>query len=247
MILERLPWAGIRLEAGISSLLIDPLQYDHESLFGQAREPFYPLREFGPADAVLVTHLHSDHFDYRGIAEHFGADIPVYVPQEALDKARAVSGLTNLHGVKRHQRVTIGSFTVTATWAVDGIGDEQTAWVVEADGKRVIHSGDTLWHGYWWKIAHTFGAFDVACLPINAPVIAEAGSIASDQPIALSPEQAVMAAILLGARQLVPIHYGAFHNPPAYVQTADPLPRLEHSAKGRLALRILASKEKMTI
>ncbi len=36
---------------------------------------------------------------------------------------------------------------------------------------RVIHTGDTLLHGYWWKIAHEYGPFDHAFLPINGALV----------------------------------------------------------------------------
>lgn len=60
---------------------------------------------------------------------------------------------------------TLGPFTVTATFASDGLGSPQVGWVIEAAGQRVFHGGDTLWHGHWWQIAETHGPIDLACLP----------------------------------------------------------------------------------
>ncbi|MEV8425690.1 MBL fold metallo-hydrolase [Streptomyces niveus] len=42
----------------------------------------------------------------------------------------------------------IGPFRITAVPAVDGLGNPQLNWVVEADGQRVFHGGDTMFHGY---------------------------------------------------------------------------------------------------
>lgn len=38
----------------------------------------------------------------------------------------------------------------------------------------------------------------------------------------MDPEQAAVAAKLLGARTVVPIHYGPLHEAPNYVQSEDP-------------------------
>jgi len=38
---------------------------------------------------------------------------------------------------------------------------------VSAYGKRILHAGDTLWHGYWWRTAEEHWPVDIALLPIN--------------------------------------------------------------------------------
>jgi L-ascorbate metabolism protein UlaG (beta-lactamase superfamily) len=233
MIIHRLPWAGIMVEADGHKLLIDPLYYYNEAFFGKAHEPFVPLGSLGTVDAVLVTHAHSDHFDHRAIATFWGKDVPVYVPLEALHTAKEQSQLPRLIGAALHQTFTVGPFAITATHSVDGLGDPQVAWVVQGNGKTMIHCGDTLWHGYWWQIAKAFGPFDAACLPINGAVIADPDLTPSDQPICLTPEQAVSAAGVLGAKRLIPIHFGVFHAPPQYMETPDALGRLEARARLR--------------
>ncbi len=63
------------------------------------------------------------------------------------------------------QTTTTGPFTTAAVPAVDGIGDPQVSWAVEAGGKRVIHLGDSVFHGYWWRAAHRYGPFDAVLPP----------------------------------------------------------------------------------
>ena len=41
----------------------------------------------------------------------------------------------------------------------------------------------------------------------------------------MSPEEAAQAAHMLGTRAVTPIHYGALHRPPGYVETNDPVGR----------------------
>lgn len=55
----------------------------------------------------------------------------------------------------------------------------------------------------------------------------------SNEPICLTPEQAVSAAQILGAKMLIPIHYGAFHNPPFYNESPDVIQRLKPAAASK--------------
>ncbi len=246
MRIQKLPWTGLRVEADNSRIAIDPL-FTLEPGWGLPREPVYPLTDFGPVDAVLVTHLHTDHFDPKAIARFYGEAIPVYVPEGVVNQAKQ-SGLTAIGGTTVGKPFTIGSFTITPTYSVDGIGDVQNAYVVEAGGKRILHSGDTLWHGYWWKMRQTFGAFDAVFLPVNAAVIEFPGlTPPSGQPVVMSPEQAASAAVVLEAKQLVPIHYGTFDNPPWYAQTADVVLRLEASTRNKVKLTVMQAKQELLL
>lgn len=244
MIIQKLPWAGIRIQHENTSIAIDPL-FNLPEKFGAPPEPFYPLDEFGPVDAVLITHHHGDHFDPEAIAASYGKDIPVYLPKESVELARE-SGLQSVQGVSVGESFGIGALKATATYSVDGMGDPQIAWIVEGGGKKIIHCGDTLWHGYWWKIASAYGPFDAACLPVNGAVLEWPGVQPSGQPISLSPEQAVSAAVLLGAGTLVPIHYG-IHHPPVYNQTPNLMDRLQGAANDIIKLTILETKGRMAL
>ncbi|MNY09522.1 Beta-lactamase superfamily domain protein [compost metagenome] len=121
------------------------------------------------------------------------------------------------------------------------------SWIVDGGGKKLLHGGDTLWHGYWWQIAREHGPIHVACLPVNAAVVEFPGLTPSGQPITMSPEQAVSAAIVLGADVLLPIHYRAIHYPPLYSETPNILERLQEAAKDRVKLAALQSEETITL
>lgn len=232
MIVTRLNWAGLRISDGISSVVIDPFYHVNQNFFGEAQVKFVSLKEYGDVDSVFITHTHSDHFDPKEIVKTYGVDIPVFVPIESLCDAKKTE-LKNVSGVQLGQRTSIGAIEVTASFSVDGLGDPQYSWVIQSGDKRIIHCGDTLWHGYWWKIAQEYGPFDMAFLPINGAIINDSDLISSGQPICMNPEQAVSAAAVLEARELVPIHFGAFHNPPIYNQTPRYLDRLVEAAKAR--------------
>jgi L-ascorbate metabolism protein UlaG (beta-lactamase superfamily) len=245
MIIQKLPWAGIRVQVGGTSVAIDPL-FHFPAKFGQSHEPLVPLNEFGKVDAVLITHHHGDHFDPEAIAHYYGKAIPVYMFNESL-KFAGESQLTNLQGVSLGQTLQIGALTATASYSVDGVGDPQISWIVQGEEKKMIHCGDTLWHGYWWKITREYGPFDVVCLPVNAAVVEFPGQIPSGQPITLSPEQAISAATVLEAKVLVPIHHRAIHSPPLYRETPNIQERLLTAAPEQLTITLLKTHESITI
>lgn len=63
------------------------------------------------------------------------------------------------------RRFEVGPFTVTALPAADGTGEPQLSWAIEADGARVLHCGDTLFHGWWWRMARFAGPFNAVFAP----------------------------------------------------------------------------------
>ena len=247
MRIRRLGWAGIEVEQDGATLLIDyvldtsglPLRDDRQS-FPRASER---------AAAGLLTHLHPDHADPVALAAALRDGAPVFRPEpasgpgpglELTTQAEAAFGTVALDTrvVDVWTTHAVGPFTLHAVPAVDGFGDTQVSWIVEGDGKRIIHCGDTLLHSYWWRIDRRFGPIDHAFLPINgATVDFPFLQPPRDQAAVMLPEEAARAARMLGARAVTPIHYGALHRPPAYVETADPLGRL-HVAGQALGLTI---------
>ena len=125
----------------------------------------------------------------------------------------------------------------------DGWGDPQVAWIINAGGKRLVHCGDTIWTGAFFRIGQMYGPFDAAFLPING-VTQQTGTYAVvDEPKTMTPEQAVDAAIALRARRVVPIHYGATSSP-AYQETPDAVARVKSAgAAAALDVRIMAPGE----
>ena len=201
---EKLAWAGVRLRLGKDTLYLDPL-LDPDAWGPALRDELVPMAPGDGLRYLLITHRHPDHFDKMAARQALGDTGTVVCTQDAT-AAVAAAGFKVRQAVLYEPNV-LGEFTATAVPAVDGYGDPQVSWVVSGGGRRIIHCGDTLWHGSWWQIGRQFGPFDAAFLPING---ARFGwrKPASDVPAVLTPEQAVAAAVVLGARVTVPIHYG---------------------------------------
>ena len=225
--IQRLAWAGIRLQLPKATLFIDPL-VDPKRWGPALADRLVPVGDAVGDAYVLITHTHADHFDASAVREALGnggvlahpaGTNPLPIPQGA----RAWPS-------KPWEPQLLGDFTATPVPASDGNGDTQASWVVSAGGRRIFHGGDTLWHGHWWRVARQFGPYDAAFLPVNG---ARFGwrKPAGDQPSVLTPEQAVAAATILGARRLVPIHYGVA-GLDEYVEVEDPIERLRRAARG---------------
>ena len=243
-----LGWAGLELEQDGRTLVIDPLADPGGTFAGfgdRAREvqlpQVAPARE-GAAAAGLVTHLHRDHTDAGALAAALEPGAAVHHPPAAeeanlaLAQAEHELGAAELprRAVGTWESVTVGPFTCTALPAVDGLGDPQVSWLVEAGGTRVLHLGDTIFHGAWWQMARRAGPFDVVLAPINGAVVDfPHQQPPSPLPAAMKPEQAALAAELLGASTVVPMHYGGYALEPHYRPIADARERFERAVRGR--------------
>jgi L-ascorbate metabolism protein UlaG (beta-lactamase superfamily) len=259
-----LGWAGVEIEAEDAAVAIDPLA-DPGATFAALGDDvlarvelpaIVPPESSGTAAAGLVSHLHRDHADAGALAAALAPDAAVHEPAwpggedfENLALAQANAEL-DATGVERRrfaqwQAAGLGPFTIAALPAVDGLGDPQVSWLVEAEGHRILHLGDTIFHGYWWRMAKRHGPFDVVFAPINGTVV-NFPHLQPPSPLAaaMEPEQAALAGELLGARTVVPIHYGGFGIDPWYRPVSDPLARFQAAAADRAyATRVLEAGE----
>src|SRR3954451_11017021 len=247
-----LGWAGVEIEADGAAVVIDPLA-DPGATFAAlgdgAKEvelpAVVPAEADGTAVAGLVTHLPRDHTDAGALAAALADDAAVHTPAwpggsdfENLALAQASAELEQ-EGLNRKahevwESFELGPFTCTALPAVDGLGDPQVSWLVEADGTKVLHLGDTIFHGYWWQMARRAGPFDIVFAPINGAVVDfPPQQPPSPLPAAMEPEQAALAGELLGATTVVPMHYGGFAVEPHYRPIEDALERFERAAQRR--------------
>lgn len=202
--IQRLSWAGVRIEGASSSLFVDP--WVSTAIWdGAWSGPVVPLEASSPRRAVLLTHLHNDHFDAAAVKQILG-DTGIVIAVDSMVATVASRGF-RVRSIPLYQPEPWGDFIVIAVPASDGFGDEQVSWIVVGNGRRLFHGGDTEWHGRFERLGPAYGPFDVAFLPANGAIVGE-GAAATGEPRTLTPRQAAVAARLLGARSLVPIHYG---------------------------------------
>lgn len=221
--IQRLAWAGIKLALPAATLGVDLLA--DPSVWGKALpDPLPDLGDFKGDRYALITHRHSDHFDAKAVARALGDQGLLLYPASV--GAIVAPGVSRLRSAPLWEpQILGGDFVATAVPAVDGYGDPQASWVISGGGRRILHAGDTLWHGAWWQIGRQFGPFDAVFLPINGARFAWRQPAAEVSSV-MTPDQAVAAARILDAKILVPIHYGV-REVDGYEEMADALRRTQ--------------------
>ncbi|MGH2510669.1 MAG: MBL fold metallo-hydrolase, partial [Ktedonobacteraceae bacterium] len=220
---------------------IDALATTVEFLPGVTpHEPIYPIAPKS-AQWACISHLHPDHFVPDTLRAALAEDGQVICHQRVAERV-ARAGF-RVSGLELETPLTLHGITVRPVLAVDGFGDDQVSWIVEGDGKRIIHCGDTLWHGNWWRIRRRYGPFDRAFLPINGVIMQFPGLLpTSGIPASMTPEQAAEAGNILKADAVCPIHYGMFNTAPAYAEYPDVQRTFKEAAQQRgLAIEWLKS------
>ena len=192
---------------------------------GRARVLFDPLlrsraRRAGKVDAVLVTHSHVDHLN-RWSLKAVDRDTHLVVPRGARDIVTDL-GFAKVTEVQPGDQLEIQGLEVTAVptrhdhgrWR-KGDGPIALGYVVSADGATVHHAGDVDFsdHAVFDEIGKHH-AIDAALLPIGGmmPVwYYRMKRAALDRGVHIDPDCALDIYERLGARALVPIHWGTVH------------------------------------
>jgi L-ascorbate metabolism protein UlaG (beta-lactamase superfamily) len=185
--------AAFELTDGDTTVLIDPF------LTGNPKAAV-TADEVG-ADAILLTHGHIDHFgDTVAIAKRTGADVVAIV-----EIARELSGegLEKVHDPNLGGTVELGwgSVKLVPAWHTSttpkGTASNPAGLLVKIGGKLIYHLGDTALFSDLELISKRAGEIDVALMCVG-------GHYTMDR------FDAVEAAKLIGAREVIPCHYDTF-------------------------------------
>ena len=157
------------------------------------------------ADLVVVTHGHGDHVgDAGAIARRFGCPLVAQVELRAWIAGHGGPAMETTQAPNKGGTVELAGVRVTLTdanhssSAADGsdLGEPCGVVLRLTDGPVVYVAGDTNVFGDMALIRRLY-APDVAVLPIG-------------DHFTMGPEEAAVAAELVGARRVVPCHYGTF-------------------------------------
>lgn len=229
--------ASFLLQVDGQNLLIDPNWAKWLKVIKRVRNPGLHLHDLPSIDLVLVTHAHFDHLDRRTL-RIVAADQPIVVPFEVGNLVHDL-GFRSVHELHYWEQYGHGHMKITLTpcqhWGARMLHDSHRGFggfVIESDGPSVFHCGDTAYFGGFREIGARH-SIDVALLPIGAY------DTPSAREVHMNPEQAVQAFLDLGARWLVPMHYGSFRL--SYEPLHEPLERLRacaraHGIEDRLAI-----------
>jgi L-ascorbate metabolism protein UlaG (beta-lactamase superfamily) len=184
-------------------------------------------------DLVLISHLHLDHLDRRSLTR-VGLGVPVVVGTGGAGLIRRW-GHQQVIELGVGERWRIGGLTVEATPAVHSgdrppRGPRGTAvgYLLETPRARLYFAGDTDLFPEMADLGRP--GIDTALLPI-------AGWGPRLGPGHMNPTRAVDAAGLLGARQVLPIHWGTLWPAGMHLVTGNRLTRPAEAFAAELAER----------
>ena len=206
----RLTWIGhstVLLEVGGRRFLTDPFLRDRLGPL-RRRGPSVDIDAIGNVDAVLLSHAHPDHFDRWSIRRLEGD--PLMIVPMGLGKTVERMGFA-AHELAEGERTDVGGIGITAVPAHHGRWPRHRSaitlgYLVQASppstpSPSVYFAGDTSAFAGLQSLA---GRVDVALLPIGSWGPHSA-------PWHLGPRGAARLADTIGARVVVPIHWGTLY------------------------------------
>lgn len=211
----RVSWIGhssFLVSLGGEHVLIDPVFSRRVGwLYPRHGAPGLSVEQLPPLAAVLVSHNHYDHLDAPSLAA-LRQPLPAIVPLGLAGWFRR-RGFREVCELGWWQATEVGSLSVTLVparhWSHRVPGDvNRSLWggfVIEGAGAALYHAGDTADFLGLAEIGRRFPNLTAALLPIGG--YEPAWFMGSNH---LSPEEAGRAFLALGARHLVPMHWGAF-------------------------------------
>ncbi len=212
--------ATLLVEAGGARFLTDP---NYENTLGRflprVSAPGITIEALPALDALLLTHAHADHLSFETL-DRLPRTIPLYAPLEVAKWLRR-RGYEHAVPIVPGEEVTIGTVKLAAAaathegsrYAIDRWRGDANMYLLDAGAETCFFAGDTALtpdshHLVEQRVTETGRRLDVALLPIgHAPWWKPGfrrGHLTSDDALSLFER--------LGARFLIPYHWGTFHH-----------------------------------
>jgi len=207
-------WVGhstFLIQAGGLNIVTDPVWAKRLSMFRRLSEPGIPMEDMPQVDVVLLSHGHYDHLDLGSLRALPGE--PEYMVPAGLGSWFKKKGFARTAEFTWWGSREFGglrfTFVPAQHWTRRTPFDTNTShwggWMIEGNTiPNVYFAGDS---GYFRGFSEIGTRFEIDCalMPIGAY---EPEWFMGPQHV--TPEEAVQAFLDTGARQMIPMHYGAY-------------------------------------
>lgn len=218
--------ATVLIQMAGCNLLTDPIWSERASPVTWAgprrrRSPGIAFEQLPPVEGILISHSHYDHLDtatLRRLSEREASvgrerGGPAVFCPSGLGRLLSRLGFREIYELDWGQHVDWRNLTLhcvpaqhfSARTPFDRNRTLWCGWVAECPSGDIYFAGDTGFGGHFAAIARRFPRLRLALLPI--------GAYSPEWfmgPIHMTPEQALEAHAILGARTAVAIHWGTF-------------------------------------
>lgn len=215
-------WIGhstFLIKTGGLMILTDPVFSERASL----SQTMGPKRYFPPAleidelphvDVIVISHNHYDHLDTNSLKELAGRfpKARVLVPR-GNEKYAWRAGFAHVRGHMPGEGVTFAGLKLLALPAyhqtsrkgIDAHTTPALGWSIRGGAASIFFAGDTAYGPVFRQIRRTYGAHEVALVPIGDYEPPD-----EVKHVHATPEQAARIASDLGASVAVGMHWGTF-------------------------------------
>jgi len=211
------------------NILTDPIWAKRSGPWGKigpkrVRAPGVRIEDLPRIDAILITHDHYDHLDYKTLhtlSQKHQPQVFVGLGVKTLLKAKRFRHVVEMDW---WQTYWVPSSPIQITFVparhYSGrtmVGNNRTLWggfVIQGTGGNIYYAGDTGYDELFYKIKEKFGKFRLTLLPIGSY---EKRWYMKTQH--MNPQDAVKVHSLLESKQSIAYHYATFAEHPE--QTID--------------------------
>jgi len=223
------------IQIGGRKVLIDPVFAERLIALRRLRRPGVKIKDLPAIDMVLLSHAHMDHLNrpsLRRIVAHnlkVSGRAPIAVVPWGVEDLVNDLGFARVVTLEWWQTKSIGGLELTMTpckhWGARLFKDTHRGfggYVIRGGGHSLYHSGDTAYFDGFTHIGKRLKP-EVALLPIGAY------RPDSYRGVHTCPEEALQGFLDLGARRMIPMHYGTFRLSQEPME--EPVERLMAAAK----------------